>query len=99
MIDVYSDADFANGASLKSLSGMVLRMYGNRVLRRSQRQDIFVGGTMEAELVAMSKAGRIYDFGPQHTYYFRMHTYICVCPHVWAPSNGDLTATCTKLSK
>ena len=32
MVDVQSDADFANGVSVKSVSGMVLRMYGNCVL-------------------------------------------------------------------
>ena len=31
VVDVYSDADFANGVSLKSVPGMVLRMYGNCV--------------------------------------------------------------------
>ena len=31
VVDVYSDADFSNGVSLKSVSGMVLRMYGNCV--------------------------------------------------------------------
>ena len=34
VVDVYSDADFANGVSLKSVSGMVLRMYGNCVFWR-----------------------------------------------------------------
>ena len=50
-----SDADFANGVSLKSMSGMVLRMYGNCVFWRSKRQDI-IGDTTEAELIAMSTA-------------------------------------------
>ena len=31
VVDVYSDADCANGVSLKSVSDMVLRMYGNCV--------------------------------------------------------------------
>ena len=39
MVDMYSDADFANGVSLKSVSCMVLRMYGNWVFWRSKRQD------------------------------------------------------------
>ena len=56
MVDVYSDADFANGVSLKSVSGMVLRMYGNCVNWRSKRQDIIAGDTTEAELIAMSSA-------------------------------------------
>ena len=30
VVDVYSDADFANGISLKSVSGMVFRMYVSR---------------------------------------------------------------------
>ena len=56
MVDVYSDADFANGASLKSISGMVLRLYGNCVFWRSKRQDIIAGDTTEAELISMSSA-------------------------------------------
>ena len=56
VVDVYSDADFANGVSLKSVSGMVLRMYGNCVFWRSKRQDIIAGDTTEAELIAMSRA-------------------------------------------
>ena len=31
VVDAYSDADFANGVILKSVSGMVLRMYGKCV--------------------------------------------------------------------
>ena len=56
VVDVYSDADFANGVSLKSVSGMVLRMYGTCVFWRSKRQDIIAGDTTEAELIAMSSA-------------------------------------------
>ena len=56
VVDVFSDADFANGASLKSVSGMVLRMYKNCVFWRSKRQDITAGDTTEAELIAMSSA-------------------------------------------
>ena len=36
MVDVYSDADFANGVSLKSVSDMVLIMYGKCVFWRSK---------------------------------------------------------------
>ena len=50
VVDVYSDADFATGVSLKSVPGMVLRMYGNCVFWRSKRQDIIAGDTTEAEL-------------------------------------------------
>ena len=32
VVYVYSDADFSNGVSLMSVSGMVLRMYGNCVV-------------------------------------------------------------------
>ena len=56
LVDVYSDADFANGVSLKSVSGMVLRMYGNCMFWHSKRQDIIAGDTTEAELIAMSSA-------------------------------------------
>ena len=56
VVDMYSDAAFANGVSLKSVSGMVLRMYGNCVFWRSKRHDIIAGDTIEAELIAMSSA-------------------------------------------
>ena len=56
VVDVYSDADFANGVSLKSVSGMVLRMYRECVFWRSKRQDIIAGDTTDAELIAMSSA-------------------------------------------
>ena len=56
VVDVYSDADIANGVTLKSVSGMVLRMYGNCVFWRSKRQDIIAGDTTEAKLIAMSSA-------------------------------------------
>ena len=56
VVDVYSDADFANGVSMKSVSGMVLRKYGNCVFWCSKRQDIIAGDTTEAELIAMSSA-------------------------------------------
>ena len=56
MVDVYSDSDFANGVSLRSMSCIMLRMYGNCLLRRSKRQDIIAGDTGEAELIAMSRA-------------------------------------------
>ena len=56
VVDVYSDADFANGVSLKTVSGMVFRKYGNCVFWRSKRQDIIAGDTTEAELIAMSSA-------------------------------------------
>ena len=56
VVDVYSDADFVNRLSLKIVSGMVLRMYGNCVFRCSKRQDIIAGDTTEADLIAMSSA-------------------------------------------
>ena len=54
VVDVYSDADFANSGSMKSVSGMVVRIYGNCVFWRSKRQEIIAGDTTEAELIAMS---------------------------------------------
>ena len=54
VVDVFSDADFANSASMKSVSGMVVRMYGNCVFWRSKRQEIIAGDTTEAEMIAMS---------------------------------------------
>ena len=56
VVDVYSDADFANGVSLQSVSGMLLRMYGNCVFWRSKRHVIIAGDTTEADLIAMSSA-------------------------------------------
>ena len=56
VVDMYSDANYANGASQKSVSGMVVRMHGNCVFWRSKRQDIIAGDTTEAELIAMSSA-------------------------------------------
>ena len=47
---------FANGVSLKRVSGMVLRIYGNCVFWRSKRQDNIAGDTTEAKLIAMSSA-------------------------------------------
>ena len=37
VVNVFSDADFANSASMKSVSGMVKQMYGNCVFWRSKR--------------------------------------------------------------
>ena len=54
-MDDYSDADHANGASLRSMFGMVLRMHGH-CDRRSKRHDIIAGDTIEAELFAVSSA-------------------------------------------
>ena len=52
--DVFSDADVAKSASMKSVSGMVLPMYGNCVFWRSKREEVIGGDTIEAELIAMS---------------------------------------------
>ena len=54
VVDVFSDADFANSASMKSVSGMVVRMYENCVFWRSKRQEIIAGHTTKTELIAMS---------------------------------------------
>ena len=53
VVDVFSDADFANSVSMESVSGMVLRMYGNYVFWRSKRQEIIAGDKTEAELISM----------------------------------------------
>ena len=55
-VEAYSEADFANDLSLKSVSGNMLMMYGNCMLWRSKRQDVTAGDTTEAELIAMSSA-------------------------------------------
>ena len=54
VMDVFSYADFANSVSMKSVSGMILRMYGNCVFWRSKRQQIIAGDTTKAELITMS---------------------------------------------
>ena len=54
--EAYSDADFANALSLKSVSGNMFMMYGNCVFWRSKRQAVIAGDTTEAELIAMSSA-------------------------------------------
>ena len=56
MLEACSDADFANDKSLKSVSGMLVRVYGNSAFWRSKRQPITAGDTTEAELIAMSSA-------------------------------------------
>ena len=53
VVDVFSDA---NSVSTKSVSGMVLRIYGNCVFWRSKGQEIIAGDTTEAELIVMSRA-------------------------------------------
>ena len=62
---MYSDADFANGHGLKSISGMLLRVYGNPVYWRSKRQPVIAGDTTEAELIAMSSAANELVWGKQ----------------------------------
>ena len=54
VFNVYSDVDFANGVSLKSVSGVVLRLYGNCMFWRSKRQDICARDMTEAALIAVS---------------------------------------------
>ena len=54
VVEAYTDADFANAKSLKSVSGTLVRMYENCVFWRSKRQEIIAGDTTEAELIAMS---------------------------------------------
>ena len=49
VVEAYSDANFANALSLKSVSGNMLMMYGNCVFWRSKRQDISARDTTEAE--------------------------------------------------
>ena len=56
VVEAYSDSDFANALSLKSVSGNMLMMSGKCVFCRSKRQDIITGDTTEAELIGMSAA-------------------------------------------
>ena len=43
VVDVFSEADFANSVSMNSVSGMVLRMYGNCVFWRSKKRKSSLG--------------------------------------------------------
>ena len=54
LLEAYSDADFAGDKSLKSTSGLLVKVYGNPVFWRSKRQPVTAGDTTEAELIAMS---------------------------------------------
>ena len=54
--EAYSDANFANALSSKSVSSNMLMMYGNCVFWRSKRQAVIAGDTTEAELIAMRSA-------------------------------------------
>ena len=54
VVDVFSNANLANSVSVNSVSGMVVRMYGNCVFWRSKRQEILAGDTTEAELIALN---------------------------------------------
>ena len=73
ILDAYTDADFANCLSMKSVSGLVLRMYGNTVLWRSKRQEVIAGDTTEAELVAMSSAANELIWAKQLCTDLRIH--------------------------
>ena len=56
VVDVFSDADFANSASIKSVSGTMLRLYGKCRFWCSKRQEIIAGDTTGAELIARAGA-------------------------------------------
>ena len=54
--EAYSDADFGNALSLKTVLGNMPMMYGNCMFWRSKRQAVIAGDITEAELIAMSSA-------------------------------------------
>lgn len=58
ILDAYSDSDFANDASRKSQSGIIIRLYGSPVMWTSRRQEIIATSSCEAEYVALSQASR-----------------------------------------
>ena len=74
LVDVFFDTDFGNSAIVRSVSGMVLRMYGNCVFWRSKRQDIIAGDTTEAELIAMSSTANELMWAKQLTAVNVMHS-------------------------
>jgi hypothetical protein len=58
LVEAYTDADFANASDCKSVSGMVIRVYGSCVVWRSKRQDTIASDTTEAEIIAMTSAAK-----------------------------------------
>ena len=83
--EVYSDANFANALSLKSVSGNMLMMYGNCVFWRSKRQAVIAGDTTEAELIAMSSATNELMWLKQLYTYLSLTVYM---PSLWGDSES-----------
>ena len=58
LVEAYTNANFANACDCKSVSGMVIRVYGSCVVWRSKRQDTIASDTTEAEIIAMTSAAK-----------------------------------------
>ena len=54
LVEAYSDADFANSEDKVSVSGSLIRVFGNPVCWIAKRQHKVARNTTEAELIAMS---------------------------------------------
>jgi len=52
----YADADWANGADRKSISGYCIKMYGCLVAWKTQKQSTVSLSSTEAELISMASA-------------------------------------------
>ena len=91
MVEAFSDADFANALSLKSVSGSMLMMYGNCVFWRSERQAAIAGDTTEAALTAMSSAANELMWLKQLCTYMSLNVYM---PTLWGDNkSANLLAT------
>lgn len=57
-ISGFSDADFANAADRKSITGNIFMHRGNIISWQSKKQSLIAGSTMEAEYIAASLSAR-----------------------------------------
>ena len=85
VVEAYSDADFANALSLKSVSGNMLMMYGKCVFWRSKRQAVIAGDTTEAELIARSSAANELMWLKQLCSDLSLNVYM---PTLWGENKG-----------
>jgi hypothetical protein len=58
LLEAYTDADFANQPKAKSVSGMLVYMFGDPVVWRSKRQSIIARSSCESEIIAMSDTAK-----------------------------------------
>ena len=56
VITAYADASYANDTTRKSISGIIVKLYGNVVVWYSKRQSTTALSTTEAEYMSISSA-------------------------------------------